>query len=218
MYFSSRNSKRRIFHNDTCRYAKRFQPENRINFYTMEEACNAGFVPCNYCSVIGRQYMSSRQEIDKFCEEHGYSHFMHSGELYVISSDDTAWRITYSGEKGAPRALFHESKRQAPINRSAVPYTERKYHDQDVQKTSIMGYLVYIHKHDIAETKRRKQEEKELHSQHSNRIMSGFKGPTRKSKRKDRGLKYTSGQARIRSKREMQALEDDYWGFGAPAF
>ncbi len=220
MFLASNNSKNRVFHYGSCRYVKRIGSASIVWFYTAEQAKGAGFIPCSCCSIIGKQYLKEKKEVSAFCSEHGYKHFMYAGELYVISADDTAWRITYSDDKDRSRVLFHESKRNAPINRTAVPYPERDYHDQNVRKTNILGYLAYIHRHDIAEQKGKKQKEREieLRNQTSNRTASGKKTAFRKNKRKDRGLKCTSGQVRIRSKQEMETLVDDYWGFCAPAY
>jgi len=46
-YVAGKNSRR--FHRPECRSAKKFKPEERIEFETREEACRLGYSPCRNC-------------------------------------------------------------------------------------------------------------------------------------------------------------------------
>lgn len=46
-YVGSVNSDK--FHYTYCRYAKRIYDENKIYFYSRDEALNSGYIPCKVC-------------------------------------------------------------------------------------------------------------------------------------------------------------------------
>ena len=82
MFYSSRYSRKHVFHYADCRYSKRTKEENKISFRSFGEAINAGCVPCAYCNLINRQYEADQKAIDAFCEEFQFKHFLHKGELH----------------------------------------------------------------------------------------------------------------------------------------
>jgi len=217
MFYCSRNSKKHIFHYNTCRYTKHFSKKNRIDFYTVDEAKAAGYVPCSCCSIIGQQYRKCRREVMAFCAEHGFIHFMRDGELYVISARDTAWRICCNMKNGKEKTLLHESKEHVPYNRRARPYHERIYHVQKAKSTSIIGYLVYILKHDKIEEERdrERKHDKALLIEASKNNKTLHQQITQKQrKHKDRRPVDSYGGARRRANQQLRTLEmtsPDYW-------
>ena len=217
MFYSSRNSKNKVFHYQTCQYAKRLSPERRIAFYTINEAKAAGYSHCSCCSVIGRQYRRCRKDVMSFCAEHGFIHFFHDGELYVISADDTAWRICCDLKKGKKKVLLHESKDHVLYERRGKPYTERKYHVQNTKSTDIMGYLVYILGHDRVDKERdeKRKLEKALQIEAGKSSKALRKMLTRKQRKhmKHRPVEPYGG-VRRRSNQQLRAFESpssDYW-------
>lgn len=209
MYYGSRNSKKRIFHNPTCRYVKRFDEENALVFNSRDEAMNAGYTPCIYCSIIGRQYTKNRAEITAFCEKHNYNHFMRGGELYVISAGDTAWRICCD-RKNNLKYLLHESKCGIHYDRRSRPYEEREYHRQKTPSTSIMGYLMYIQKHDMVDTSRKQKQivlqEIQKEQAKAKRAL-GYQIARKSRKYRDHKPRKTSGQQRRNSNQHLRKLE-----------
>lgn len=217
MFYSSRNSRKKVFHYDTCQYAKRFRPEGRIAFYTVDEAKAAGYVHCSYCSVIGRQYRRCREKAEAFCDTHSFTLFMRDGELFVISAGDTSWRICCDLKNRKKKILLHESKDHVLYNRRGKPYTERKYHVQKAKETDIMGYLVYILGHDKIEKEREEKRKLErallIEAVKSNKAL--HKQITRKQrKHKEHRPIEAHGSVRRRSNQQLRALEissPDYW-------
>ncbi len=160
MLFGSRNSKKKLFHYGCCRYSKRTKSKSRLRFCTVEEAHSRGYSQCPYCSRILREYRRNQEAITNFCSKHNLHTILTNDELYIISRDDTAWRICMKGDGSKSRQLLHESKRRVAYDRRTTAYEDREYHLQDIPGSSITGYLSYIHKHDISEAAREKKQEK----------------------------------------------------------
>ncbi len=155
MFYSSTKSSHKYFHTAECAYRKQIGANNVNTFISAYIAKQNGYVPCPHCSPIGRQYSTDRKSIDAFCDHYGFKHFFHNGELYVISAEDTSWRICSTGLNGsAGNYLLHESKCGVLYNRNLTSYAERQYHLQRVPGTSILGFLVYILNHDVFEKER----------------------------------------------------------------
>ena len=149
MVYCSINSHKRVYHTDDCWYTKRTKERNQIIFNNPEYAEKAGFGPCSCCCQIGQQYRKERREIQAFCSQNGFRHFILHGELYVISAEDTAWRIIPKGAKASSLLiLYHESLGGVPYIRNQTDYPCRQYHQQKVLKPNIYSYLEYIKSHD----------------------------------------------------------------------
>ena len=86
MFYSSRYSRKHVFHYADCRYSKRTKEENKISFRSFGEAINAGCVPCAYCNLINGQYEADQKAIDAFCEE--LSAFVNSLETWRKMLED----------------------------------------------------------------------------------------------------------------------------------
>ena len=218
MFYSSRYSRKHVFHYADCRYSKRTKEENKISFRSFGEAINAGCVPCAYCNLINRQYEADQKAIDAFCEEFQFKHFLHKGELFIISADDTAWRICSSRDNGKGKILFHESKYGVSYDRRLMPYIDREYHIQRTPITSLMGYLVYIQKHDIFEKERKEKQklERALRKEEVKSIRAVQKQMARQNRKHKKHAHFeTSGQQRKRSKQQLRALAFSFTDYKA---
>ncbi len=47
------SSKSDKYHDSSCKHAQRISEENRVEFKTVEEATDAGYVPCKVCKPSG---------------------------------------------------------------------------------------------------------------------------------------------------------------------
>lgn len=154
MLYGSRISKKKVFHYGDCLYAKRIAFKNKTCFESVEEANNHGYTQCPCCSRIPAEYSKNRKSIQAFCTKYRMKSVLMDDELYIISKDDTAWRIGMKGDGSKEKKLLHESKRHVSYNRKKTPYKKREFHVQDIPSTSITGYLSYIRNHDACEAKR----------------------------------------------------------------
>ena len=213
MFYSSRNSRKHVYHYAGCRYLKLTKNDNRVSFNTVDEAKAQGFCPCAYCNPISRQYLKDRKAILAFCENYQFKHFFCFGDLYVISAKDTAWRISTSGDNGKGKQLLHESKANISYDRRKMPYIDREYHVQKTPTTSLMGYLVYIQNHDLyekARTEKRKVEQA-LRVEEAKSIRAIQKQISRQNrKHKKRGHLESSGQKRRRANQQLRALASSF--------
>ena len=188
MLYSNRSSNKHIYHFPDCRYIKNVGLEKRLEFQTTIAAKLAGYAPCSMCSRTRRAYYKNRNAIDSFCEKHNFKRFFCRGELYIISNEDTAWRICDRGQQGQRKSLFHESKERISYDRSSTPYQEREYHSQDVKDSSILALLLYISQHDQFEQKRDAERvvAKALREEQLRSMKSIMERNARKSRRANR--------------------------------
>ena len=207
MFVASENSRSRTFHTPDCAYAKRIKEENRRTFATTKEARSKGFRFCPFCCRIGRQYRKDRTEIDGFCRQHGFTHFMDDGEMYIISGNDTAWRLRTTGSYDKGMLLLHESKTGAPYDRKVTAYADREYHAQRIPVTSIMGYLVYIRDHDELDRERTEKHKAQLAFQIEEvRNIRAVQRNISRQNRKKKGHREGTAQKRRRSNQQLRAL------------
>ena len=148
MVYCSINSRKKVYHTEDCWYTKRTKEKNRIIFNTPSNAENVGYEPCSCCCAIGRQYRKERREVKAFCEKNNYLHFIKNGEFFVVSFEDTAWRIVPKGKDPVLFILYHENLGGIDYNRNKTPYVDRDFHQQKVFKNDIRSYLGYIKSHD----------------------------------------------------------------------
>ena len=161
MVYCSINSRKRVYHTEDCWYTKRTKEKNRTTFNNPGLAEEAGYEPCSCCCQIGQQYRKERRAVQGFCSENGYKHFLRHGELYVISDEDTAWRIVPKGATPVFLILYHESLGGVHYSREKTDYADRTFHQQKVFKTSVYDYLEYIKSHDAYRRDMREQRRSE---------------------------------------------------------
>ena len=70
--------------------------------------------------------------------------------------------------------LLHESKNHVHYNRKLQPYSERKFHVQNITSSTIMGYLVYIHNHDKAEEELKQKQKRRKNAAKKRSEVSGW--------------------------------------------
>lgn len=160
MLYGSRISKKKVFHYGDCSYSKRISTKNRLYFATTLEARSQGYTQCPCCNRIPMEYRKNMMQITDFCDEHDLWPILKDDELFVISKDDTAWRIRMKGDGSKGKQLLHESKLHVKYDRKKTRYENRKYHIQEIPSSNIIGYLCYIYKHDTNEAFRMEKEKK----------------------------------------------------------
>lgn len=143
MFIASRHSKEKIFHTQTCPYAKRIIPDNQIHFSTADDALRAGFSPCKHCNAVFRNFRKEQSKIYSFCASNGLQIFEKRHNLHVRTSQ-SAWFIV-PGTKQMLR-LFHKNKENRKSN--ALEKRFPGYHDQHVSRPDILSCLQYILRHD----------------------------------------------------------------------
>ena len=136
---------------------------------------------------------------------------MSGGELYIISAEDTAWKICSTAGKEAGNYLLHESKCGVTYQREDTAYEDRTYHVQKMAPNTLMGYLVYILNHDLFEkerTEKNRQEREQQLAEISN-IMAIQSRNYRQNLRK-RGSIEDYSQKRRRYNQQLRALASAY--------
>ena len=63
MYFASKSHGEKIYHNQFCTYVYRMKEDNRVPFYTIEDAKSKGYRACNCCSFMGKKYREELKDI-----------------------------------------------------------------------------------------------------------------------------------------------------------
>lgn len=147
MYYASKSHGERIYHEQFCTYVRRMKVENRIHFYTMEEAVGKGYRECNCCSFIGKKYHKELKEISLFAKDNHIKVWFVDGEVY-IETRIGAWKITSPG-KSKKIFLNHANAENFLFCKKENGKIIHTYHAQsDISSKTIMGYLRYIDKHD----------------------------------------------------------------------
>ena len=143
MYYSSKNSRKKVVHSSDCFHIQDMEVSNIRSFETLEDAYESGYRLCRHCSPIAKQYRKERDVMTEFCRKHAVLFFLHD-KFIGICTPYSKWRIVPAkGSKGL--ALYHkntyESKRDIE---SPVP----GYHLQRVSEKSVQAYLEYIVEHE----------------------------------------------------------------------
>ncbi len=140
MFVCSKNSRRRVVHYPTCRYASGLKPKQKKYFYTLQEARLAGYRLCNCCAPISKYLKGNRREIQEYCRQHELLCSLHDGGL-TIATPYSQWKIITGNRHHI--FLYHKSTAQL-TGEGPVP----GYHPQKVHRDNIMDYLRYITAHD----------------------------------------------------------------------
>ena len=211
MFYASSKSKNNYYHRADCGYSKLIGDKYKLVFPYERNAKKLGLSPCPFCCGITRQYKESQKDVDAFCKHYGFQHFVSSGELFVISSEDTAWRICSASGKEAGNYLLHESKCGVPYRREETPYEKRTYHVQKLAPKSLMDYLACILDHDLYEKERteRIMMEREQKLVEISAIRAIQARNYRQNLRK-RGSIEDYGQKRRRYNQQLRALASAY--------
>ena len=142
MYYSSKNSRKKVIHSVTCHYIQNVEINNIRSFETLAEAYQSGYRPCRLCSPIAKQYRIECSEIADYCRHEALYTFLH--DKYIgICTPDSKWKImTIDGYDCF--VLYHKNTLDFGDKNAEVP----GYHLQKIKKASILGYLKYIVSHE----------------------------------------------------------------------
>ena len=223
MLYGSRISKKKVFHYGDCIYARRTIQKNKLFFSTVEDAKNKGYKQCPCCSRIPKEYKKNLKTITDFCDKHSLVPILMGDELFIISTDDTAWRICMKGDGSKEKQLLHESKLFMLYDRRYTSYEKRQYHVQEVPEMGITGFLNYIYKHDVKEAKRKEKERivrvnKALLREQVKSIQAVQKQiAMRNRKRSRRGPAESNAQKRRRSNQYLRNIAKSFYDYEAAA-
>lgn len=136
-------SNNKIVHTPECRYVKMIQEKNRKYFYNAKKAFDAGYVQCKYCAPIKGYLDREEKKLEQYCRANGVYYYFNSAEgcLDIISKSGK-WKIIVNGQRYFIW-LYHKNS-NGPQEGEFVP----GYHSQKVRKSTLMGYMEYIVKHD----------------------------------------------------------------------
>lgn len=147
MYFASKSRGEKIYHNQFCTYVHRIKEDNRLPFYTIEDAKKEGYRACNCCSLMGKKYREELNDITSYAKENNMKIWLDDNEVYV-ETRVAAWKIISSG-KSKKLFLYHANVENFCLCKKEKGKIIRTYHAQrDASSNSIVGYLKYISGHD----------------------------------------------------------------------
>lgn len=121
-------------------------PEDVISEATINYLASRERAPADETSVIYERYKDEEPDVHAFCFGQNISCFV-SGKALVIHAPNSLWKIIVSDEDGK-LYLYHRNDPRTDYRccgTSIVPY----YHQQQVHKPTIVGYLKYIVSHNI---------------------------------------------------------------------
>ena len=147
MYVGSTHSTRKIVHTQQCHYVSKTNPKWKVYFHTLQEANMAGYTLCNYCASMGKFYYRQKFQVDAYCREHDLRIFIHDNHLYVLSKDETTWRLVLT-KSCRTVFLYHENFKNIRYTRKYQPYWHRSFHYQNISSQNILTCREYIVGHD----------------------------------------------------------------------
>lgn len=147
MYFASKSHGEKIFHNQFCTYVYRMKEDNRLPFYTIDEAREKGYRACNCCSFMGERYREEKKVISSFVKDTHMKIWLDDDEFY-IETRIAAWKISSPG-KTKKLYLYHANMENFRFCKKEKGRIVRTYHAQkDASSNTIIGFLKYIDRHD----------------------------------------------------------------------
>lgn len=140
MLVYSRAKGEHVYHREQCIYAGRIREEYRGVFRTIEEAENAGYHGCLYCSTLGKLFRKDYRKVQDFCRRMQMTCAFQDGRIAIETPIDR-WLLVYDPRKNKVRT-FHENyfrkKGKGPVE---------GYHDQHWFFTSVFDTLLSIYDH-----------------------------------------------------------------------
>jgi hypothetical protein len=144
MYIASKKSRKKIFHTEQCSHVKNIAPQNRLYFYTLQDAQAAGYRSCRTCSAVMWYYRRESAELLSFCFENGLTlHFDRKKAALSVKTPHSLWKIIVNGQENQ-LFLYHRNMFDKEDPKSPFPL----YHSQKFRSPTILGYLEYIVQHD----------------------------------------------------------------------
>ena len=148
----SRNSKKKVYHEEFCPYAKRIAGKYRKHL-TKEQARSKGYKPCEFCGKTHGLYYRMQKFPDQYPAELKKMRISFDKEWSAIcfNTGSAFWKIMWYQEATGFR-LYHLNKEYYSPQVSDKCLAKRKFHRQkDVKPSGDVRYLIkYIAKHDQA--------------------------------------------------------------------
>ena len=149
----SKNSKRKIYHEQDCPYALRMSKKYK-SYISEETARSKGYLPCSYCGGMHGIYVRMKKDPNlhggKAREGIRLSFDRESNEL-CLRTDVAFWKVAFNKREQDYR-LYHLNRDYYDENATDRQLMEGKFHRQgDVKGTTHLSKLLwYIHNHDKA--------------------------------------------------------------------
>lgn len=148
MYICSKSHGEKIYHCQSCFYARKIKQQNRIFYHTKAEAIAKGYRACNCCAPVARKFRAEKRALIEYAKVNHINMWLEDNAVYMETGNG-AWKIIKT-EKSRRLILFH-------ANRENYKWCQKKngkiihhYHIQkDINSQSILKYMKYIYKHDL---------------------------------------------------------------------
>lgn len=129
-----------VYHREQCIYARRIKEEHRGHFETAEEAEEAGYHGCIYCSTLGKLYRKEYKKVQDFCREVHFTCTFQDGMIAIETPIDR-WLLVYIPLTNKVRT-YHENHSPKKVE-SPIP----GYHNQHWYFTSVYDTVLSIYDH-----------------------------------------------------------------------
>ena len=195
-------SRNRIAHSPDCRYVKMIPDKNRSYFRNRQETAEAGYGYCRYCAPILGYLKREKKDMDNYGGATGlsYSFDPSDGSVIIISKMGT-WKIIANGRQNLIW-LYHQNCFGNDPD-SMIP----GYHCQNIRKSTILGYMDYIVKHDIFRERNPLGEEKKRPKRSKNPVAVR-KAQARGRRKADRLSKHRQYEKQMRKDRRDDYIEE----------
>ena len=177
MIYANKNSKGKIIHVKKCVYVKNKAPKNVIVFTDMQDAFQKGYRLCKKCNPIKMQYLREEQAIINFAKANNLKVELCAQEIKIQSAFEQ-WKIVIAID-GRGTALYHKNTKNR-YSDNYVPY----YHNQGVEKSTILEYLSYISKHAVYKKNNVYKHDKEINKKNYIKLRK-YKNKEKTQKRTD---------------------------------
>ena len=196
-------SRNKIAHSLDCRYVKMIPEQNKKYIMSRRMVADTDYRFCKCCAPILQYLRRERQDLDNYTQATGLSYTFNpsDGSLDIISKSDV-WKIIVNGGQDFIW-LYHKNYFDGNVE-SMVP----GYHPQHIRKSTILGYMDYIVRHDIFRELNPLDAEKK-HTKKSGQSMVARKADARSRRKADRLSKHRKKEKQLR--REMDSLEMEYY-------
>jgi len=146
MYVISKYSK--IYHKDTCFYAKKINSENFKYAYKSDEFMEKGYTLCRCCSKLGSQYRSEKSEISSYAVKNHIKIWFENNELYIETIIAT-WKIVDADNNGVYVLYHSNTEPYFKLKKNNGRYIHNYHLQKNVRSNTILGFMKYINDHDV---------------------------------------------------------------------
>ena len=167
MIYANKNSFKKIIHVKDCLYLKNKKQKNIIVFSDMRDAFKNGYTLCKKCNPIKKQYLQEEKFVINFAKANKLKVELREHEINIQSNQEQ-WKIVVARD-GCGMALYHKNTGNR-YSDNYVPY----YHNQGIEKETIVEYLKYIVKHGIYKKNELYSKEKNL-SKNKHHVTKKFR-------------------------------------------